>query len=221
MTGCGGGTWTVRNTRPGLVSAMRLLPERSRCSSTSLSGSAATSAAFTSRCAPFSTSVTTIAARRAARSAFSAERISRRIVFPESSSPGSRAPRGDLLDLLDQHADGAAAGEPDVPRGLVADAELRHLRLAALAHVERLGDDRALDAAARHRAEKIPLLVDDEIGADRPRRRAPGLHDGRQRDPTPAAAPFLGGLQDFLVAREHRFSSVGTRVLLMRNVPQY
>src|SRR6478736_6995147 len=88
------------------------------------------------------------------------------------------APRGDgkLFHLLHEHPDGAAAGEPHLPGGLVGDAELEHSRLAAVDHIERLGDHRAFDTAARHRAEEVSLLVDHQIGADRPRRRAPGLN---------------------------------------------
>src|SRR6185312_5585863 len=71
MTSCGDGTCTVRNTRPCAVSSMPLLAMRTCFSITSFSGSLATSVAFTKRCAPLATSVTTITARRAARSAFS------------------------------------------------------------------------------------------------------------------------------------------------------
>src|SRR3954469_3841186 len=160
MTRRGGGTCTVRNTRPSGVSCMPLLPVRRPSRSTSFNGSRSTSSALTSRSSPLSTLVTTIAARRAARSALRAERIS--------------SFTGPSLYLFDEHADGAAARQPDLPGGLVGDAEFQHLRLAVLDHVHGLGDHGALDAAARHRAEEIALLVDDKVGADRPRRRAPG-----------------------------------------------
>src|SRR5712671_3909848 len=65
-----------------------------------------------------------------------------------------------LLHLLHIDADGAAAGEPDLPRGLVGNAEFERLRLAALDHVERLGHYRALDAAAGDTAEEIAFIVD-------------------------------------------------------------
>src|SRR6202521_3586346 len=52
-----------------------------------------------------------------------------------------------LPDFLDKHLDGAAAGQPDIPRGLVGDAEFEHFRLAAGDHVERLGNNGAFDAA--------------------------------------------------------------------------
>jgi hypothetical protein len=48
--------------------------------------------------------------------------------------------------------------------------------------------DRTLDAAARDRAEKIALAVDDEMRTDRARGRAPGLDHGGERD----AAPGFG-----------------------------
>src|SRR5215831_12362812 len=107
-----------------------------------------------------------------------------------------------LLHLLHIDPDGAATGEPDLPGGLVGDAEFERLGRAALDHVERLGDDRALDTAARYRAEEIALAVDDEVRADRPRRRAPGLDHGGKRDAAALFAPFLGGLEDVVVARE-------------------
>jgi hypothetical protein len=94
--------------------------------------------------------VTTITGRRAARSALSF---------------GERLELHDQPDLLDEHPDGAAAGQPDIPGGLVGDAEFQHFRLAALDHVERLGHHRALDAAAGDRAEERAVVVDDEAGA--------------------------------------------------------
>src|ERR1700726_3939283 len=66
-----------------------------------------------------------------------------------------------LVHLLHEHPDGAAAGQADFPGGLVGDAEFQHFRLAAVDHVERLGDDGPFDAAAGHRAEEIALVVDD------------------------------------------------------------
>jgi hypothetical protein len=47
------------------------------------------------------------------------------------------------------------------------------------------GHDRALDAAAGYAAEEIALVVDHEIRADRPRRRAPGLDNGGERNAAP------------------------------------
>src|ERR1051326_1544085 len=191
MTSLVGGTCTLRKTRPSGESAGPLLPERSRAARISRKGSAATSAALTSRCAPLSALVTTIAPRRAARSALRARRISRRIAVSR------------LVHLLHVHADGAAARKPGAPRGLVGDAELERLRLAALDHVERLGDHVALDAAARDRAEEIALVVDDEIRADRPRRRSPRLDHGRERNPASLFLPILGSFENVFLARKH------------------
>src|ERR1051326_5517618 len=140
MTSLVGGTCTLRKTRPSGESAGPLLPERSRAARISRKGSAATSAALTSRCAP---------------------------------------------------------------RGLVGDAELERLRLAALDHVERLGDHVALDAAARDRAEEIALVVDDEIRADRPRRRSPRLDHRRERNPASLFLPILGSFENVFLARKH------------------
>src|ERR1043166_7093097 len=127
MTSFVGGTCTLKNTRPSGESAGPLLPERNRAWRISRNGSAATSAALTSRCAPLCALVTTMAPRRAARSALRAARMSRRIAVSR------------LVHLLHVHADGAAAREAGTPRGLVGDAELQGFRLAALDHVERLG----------------------------------------------------------------------------------
>src|SRR5262245_13112644 len=121
----GAGTCTVRKTLPcGVSSSMPLLPLRMCFSISSRSGSLATSAALTRRCSPVASLVTTTAARRALRSALSDLRMSSFTL---------------LLHLLDVDADGAAAREPDLPGGLVGDAEFQRLRLAALDHVERLG----------------------------------------------------------------------------------
>jgi len=72
------------------------------------------------------------------------------------------------------------------------DAELQHARLARADHVDGLAHHRALHAAARNGAFKIPLAVNHQMAADRTRRRAPGLHDGGQRHLPALAAPALG-----------------------------
>src|SRR5579859_3587014 len=100
-------------------------------------GSRAKSAALTRRCSPFDVSVTTITGRRAARSVFNSFSVASFIY---------------LTDLLDEHANGATAGQSDIPGGLVGDAKLQHLRFAAGNHVQRLGDDGAFDAPAGDRA---------------------------------------------------------------------
>src|SRR5579864_2318234 len=193
MTSCGAGTWTVRKTRPSGLSTMPLLPVRKRSARNARNGSLATSAALTRRSLPLATSVTTIAARRAARSVL---RVLRRSSFIVSL-------RLCLLDFLHVDPDGAAAGQADFPRGLVGDAEFQHFRFAAVDHVERFGHHGALDAAARPRAQKNAFPIDDQSGADRPRRRAPGLHHGRQRHVAAVLAPILGGFENVVVGREH------------------
>src|SRR5215471_14281553 len=205
MTSWVGGTCTVRKTLPCGVSSMPLLPLRMCFSIRLLSGSRAASAALTSRCSPLATSVTTTAARRAARSVLRALRMSSFMFAPakwriaNASDPVAPA----LLHLLHIDPNGAAAGEADLPGGLVGDAELERLGLAALDHVERLGDHRALDAAARDRAEKVALVVDHQVRADRPRRRPPGLDHGGERDAAPLFAPILGGFENVFLTREH------------------
>src|SRR5262249_7217592 len=187
ITSRGGGTCTVRKTLPCGVSSMPLLPLRMRLSSALASGSRAMSAALTRRCAPVAMSVTTTAARRAARSVLRAARMS----------------SFTLVHLLHVHPDLSAAGEPDLPGGLVGDAEFQRLRLAALDHVDRLRHHRTLDAAARHRAEEVALIVDHQVRAGRTGRRAPGLDHGRQRNTAALLAPVLGGFENIFVACEH------------------
>src|SRR5262249_51575076 len=108
-----------------------------------------------------------------------------------------------LLHLLYIDPDGAAAGEPDLPGGLVGDTEFERLGLAALDHVERFGHHRALDAAARDAAEEIALIVNPQLRPPRPRPRAPVPAHGRGRAPASFRPPVLCRPQDFFIAREH------------------
>ena len=52
-----------------------------------------------------------------------------------------------------------------------------------------LADDRALDAAARHRADKRAAIGNGKLGAGRPRRGPPGLDHRRQCDALAGFAP--------------------------------
>src|SRR5664279_2242778 len=103
---------------------MSLLPIRSCLSNSARNGSAATSADLTSRCSPVAVAVTTMTGRRAARSALSSVSVSSFILCS--------------THLLDKDPDGAAAGQPDIPGGLVGGSESHHLRLAACDHVQRI-----------------------------------------------------------------------------------
>src|SRR6201996_6752759 len=116
---------------------------RNCLASSAASGSAPKSAALTRRCSPLEVSVTTMTGRRAARSTFNS--------FSVASFTST--------DLLDEHADGAAAGQTDIPGGLVGDAELQHLGLARLDHVQRLSDHGPLDAAAGDRPQERAVVV--------------------------------------------------------------
>src|SRR5262249_40942743 len=157
------------------------------------SGSMATSAPVTKRWAPDATSVMMTAARRAARSALSILRMLRRIGIPlhltefvgaaERNVPtptlssmwherstawagAKSAPLPSFLHFLHIDPDGAAARQADLPGGVVGNAEFQHLGLAAVDDVNGFGDHRAFDATARHRAEKIPIPIDDKVGTD-------------------------------------------------------
>src|SRR6185295_20069846 len=70
------------------------------------------------------------------------------VVMDSGLAPSARPGMTASVHLLDEHPDRAAARQADLPRSFVGDAEFQRLRLAALDHVERLSDDRALDAAA-------------------------------------------------------------------------
>ena len=77
-------------------------------------------------------------------------------------------------------------------------AEVQQPWLGALQHL--LGDlhDRALDAAARHGARDLAVLVDGHLGAGRPWRGALDRDHGGQRDRVAALAPDVDVLQHVL-----------------------
>src|SRR6185295_19958648 len=167
---------------------MPLLAIRRRLSRTVFKGSLATSPALTKRCSPLATSVTSTAARRAARSAFSACRTS---IFTSAY-------------FLDVDTDGAATGQANFPCGFVGHAKFKHLWRAAFDHVHRFSHHGALDAATRYGSKEVTLIVDDQVRADRPRRRSPCLYDGCECNLSPVFAPLLGGLENVFIARKHR-----------------
>src|SRR5215813_12020632 len=133
----------------------------------------------------------------------------RRLWIPGSGFQPS--PAMTLFHLLHEYPNRAAARQADLPGGLVGDAKFQHFRFAAFDHVERLGDDRAFDAAARHRAEEIAFAVDDQIRADRTRRRTPGLNDRGERHFAAVLAPVLGGFEDVGISCEHEKPLVTNR----------
>src|SRR5262249_16449082 len=143
-----------RKNRPCGVSSIPLLAMRRRLSRTSFKGSLATSPALTNRCSPLAISVTSTAARRAARSAFSACRTSN---FP---SP----------HFLPLNPDTPTTGEAHFSGRCRGDTEFEHPRFAVLDHIHRFGHYGALDAAARYGSEEVTLVVDDEVRADGSRR---------------------------------------------------
>src|SRR5262245_66623115 len=92
----------------------------------------------------------------------------RRLWIPGSGFQPS--PAMTLFHLLHEYPNRAAARQADLPGGLVGDAKFQHFRFAAFDHAERLGDDRAFDAAARHRAEEIAFASTTSL---QPTRRGP------------------------------------------------
>src|SRR6202022_3905470 len=91
----------------------------------------------------------------------------------------------------------AAAGEADLPGLVIGDAEIQEARLAVADHFQRLGYDRPFDAAARDRADHGTLVVDRELGADRPGRGTPGGDNCRQRHTRARLAPTRRLIEDF------------------------
>src|ERR1700752_4869519 len=153
------GAYTLRNNFLSFASIVPLLPMRNCLDNSARRGSAAKSFAFTSHCSPVAVSVTTTTGRRAARSALSSLSVAS---FTSIALFPTFARRRSSPDLLDEDADGAAAGQADIPGGLVGNNEFKHLPLAAGDHVERLGDDSAFHATAGDRAQKSAFIVDDE-----------------------------------------------------------
>jgi len=103
------------------------------------------------------------------------------------------------VELFEIDRDFPTAGEANLPRGFVSDTECEELRPAGANDAGGFRDDRSLDASAGNRAEKIPVAIDDEMTARRARRRTPGFDDGRDRDLTPLAPPFLRRGEDVAV----------------------
>ncbi len=84
---------------------------------------------------------------------------------------------------LQEHLDGATAGEPDLPCLLVAQVQLQQPRRVRAQHVRRLLDDLRVHAAADgHRAEHAAALAHQHLGAFLPGRRAARVDERRDRD---------------------------------------
>jgi hypothetical protein len=109
---------------------------------------------------------------------------------------------------LDPNRDLAAAGQADVPRFAVVDAELSEAWLGS--GEDFLGDlhHRALDAAAGHRADDLASVLDRHLRSDRLRRRALRVDHRREGDATAVLAPELDRLSDVGRARLSRLGHV-------------
>src|SRR5690606_35436721 len=101
-------------------------------------------------------------------------------------------------------ADAAAAGEPDLPGLLVADAVFEAARLLGIHDPQGFLDYRAFHAAAADRAEDAAVAIRDEHAAHRAGRRAPGGDNRRQCYPTALAAPVQGAAEQLQVVQRDR-----------------
>jgi len=62
-----------------------------------------------------------------------------------------------------------------------------------------LADDGPFDATTGYRSFEIAVAVDDEVTADRPRRRPPGLDNGGEGHVAPRLRPRLGRDPDIML----------------------
>ena len=98
----------------------------------------------------------------------------------EEERPIARAVEGHRLD---EHLDGPAAGQPDLPGLLIAQVELEQAGQVLPEHLGRLLDDLGVHAAADgDRSEDPAALADQHLRAFFPGGRAAGVHERRQRD---------------------------------------
>src|SRR5205085_11009692 len=111
--------------------------------------------------------------------------------------PTPRRESGPSFDALDKDLDLAAAGEADFPGLLVRDPEIEEAWVAVADRLQGLGDDRAFDAAARHRADKGAAAIDGEFRAERAGRGAPSIDNRRERDAFARFAPARRLFEDF------------------------
>ena len=122
-----------------------------------------------------------------------------------------------LLDELEQLADAALRRkrlEHELNRASTGKAELARIfrgntvgdRLRPLdvsAFAPRALDDVILDAAARYRADHVPVVPHCEQRTRRPRRAAPGLDHGHEEDAPAGGQPFGALAQRFEVDAIH------------------
>ena len=100
---------------------------------------------------------------------------------------------------FDQHPDRAAAGQPHSEGILIGNAIGQETRLAVRQRCLRLFHHRALDAAAGDGPHHLPRAGDNQLAADRPGGRPPGLdHRGKGRA-LAGAVPFEGDFRDAIV----------------------
>ena len=104
----------------------------------------------------------------------------------------------------DQHVDGPAAGEPHVPRLLVADPVADDALAAALARRPDLLGRGPLDAAPGHGAREPPVVGDEQDRTLGPRRRAERPHHDGAADARALRAPPVQRVQQ-LLHRDLRF----------------
>jgi len=159
---------------------------RNCLASSTRSGSAAMSAALTSRCSPLAVSVTTINGRRAARSTLTCASVSSFTIGRLSR----RTPDGAPQDSPTFHAVSSATPNSSIfgwPLAITSSASV---------------------TTAPRRSRRTPnqegaVIVDDEARACGARRRAPGFDHGGERHAVTGLLPVLGRLQNVFVAIEH------------------
>jgi hypothetical protein len=103
-----------------------------------------------------------------------------------------------LVGLVDEDVDLAAAGQADLQRHVVRDPEREQARLGAVEHLLRGSVDLVLDAAPRNGARQLSARRDAELGADRPRCGSARGDDGGDRNSFASAPPACDVSEDLL-----------------------
>ncbi len=103
---------------------------------------------------------------------------------------------GDLrLERLDEHVDGAAAGQAHVPDHVLGDAKMQDTGRTALQQVDHLLVHGRLHAAAADRSGHPPAGGDDQARPHRPGRRALDTDHGRHSHLFTCSEPLLNCIQ--------------------------